>query len=669
MLPRLFHAAFFPGLILPFLLIPSNRLSAQSYFLNGTAQSLGEDCYQLTTTQGNQNGTVWYSDLIDLSEPFDLNFTMNFGTFDATGADGMVFVLQDVGTNAIGQNGGALGFSGFNPSFGIEFDTWQNGEYGDLIQDHIGFVSNGSVDHAPPSGLGGPVTANVNGSNIEDGEDHTVRITWDPNMQIIAVYFDCELRLANQVDLINSIFSGQQYVYWGFTGSTGGSFNNQSVCLAPNIIATGPEALICQGGSVELNVIGAPNSDYYWEPATFLSDSTGATVICTPDSSTTYVVTYDGFCDTQIADTIHVEVAELQGNAVAIPSTVLTCLVEAIEIEGSSNFPDGISYSWETLDGNITNSMGPNATVDAAGIYLLNLSNTDGTCTDSVQIQITENIEIFESVISASATTFTCAVDSISITAAANTEAEFIWSGPDGSEFEWVEVPLVILVQDAGEWELTTINPENGCPSSSSIELSSDFTTPEVFAGTADTLTCASPTTVVEGVNIGPDGYTPFIEWSWDTGAMNPFLPWSLDAPQVLLPGTYYLTVTLEETGCTSMDSLIVFQDPEASVNVSSARLPNVITPNKDGINERLTLYLEEDPDFPLLSIVERYDLVIFNRWGGEVFRTTGKPVEWDGWIQNNPAAEGTYYYRLNYLIVCGEEQRGELFGAFEILR
>lgn len=669
MLPRLFHAAFFPGLILPFLLIPSNRLSAQSYFLNGTAQSLGEDCYQLTTTQGNQNGTVWYSDLIDLSEPFDLNFTMNFGTFDATGADGMVFVLQDVGTNAIGQNGGALGFSGFNPSFGIEFDTWQNGEYGDLIQDHIGFVSNGSVDHAPPTGLGGPVTANVNGSNIEDGEDHTVRITWDPNMQIIAVYFDCELRLANQVDLINSIFSGQQYVYWGFTGSTGGSFNNQSVCLAPNIIATGPEALICQGGSVELNVIGAPNSDYYWEPATFLSDSTGATVICTPDSSTTYVVTYDGFCDTQIADTIHVEVAELQGNAVAIPSTLLTCLVEAIEIEGSSNFPDGIFYSWETLDGNIANSMGPNATVDAAGIYLLNLSNTDGSCTDSVQIQITENIEIFESVISASATTFTCAVDSISLTAAANTEAEFIWSGPDGFEFEWVEVPLVILVQDAGEWELTTTNPDNGCPSSSSIELSSDFTTPEVFAGTADTLTCASPTTVVEGVNIGPDGYTPFIEWSWDTGAMNPFLPWSLDAPQVLLPGTYYLTVTLEETGCTGMDSLIVFQDPEASVNVSSARLPNVITPNKDGINERLTLYLEEDPDFPLLSIVERYDLVIFNRWGGEVFRTTGEPVEWDGWIQNNPAAEGTYYYRLNYLIVCGEEQRGELFGAFEILR
>ena len=79
-----------------------------------------------------------------------------------------------------------------------------------------------------------------------------MRITWDPNTQIIAVYFDCELRLANQVDLVNTIFSGQEFVYWGFTGSTGGSFNNQSVCLAPNILATGPETWICQGiGRIE----------------------------------------------------------------------------------------------------------------------------------------------------------------------------------------------------------------------------------------------------------------------------------------------------------------------------------------------------------------------------------------------------------------------------------
>ena len=252
-------------------------ISAQTYFLNGTATAGDGDCYQLTTTQGNQNGTVWYGEQIDLSEAFELSFSMNFGTIDATGADGMVFVLQNVGTNALGETGGALGFSGFDPSFGIEFDTWQNGQFGDLVTDHIGFLSDGSVDHNPPTGLAGPVNANINGANIEDGEDHPVRITWDPNTTIIAVYFDCDLRLFAEVDLVNEIFSGESNVYWGFTGSTGGSFNNQTVCLAPNIIATDPVVAICPGSSIELNVSGAPNTIYTWEPADFLSDPNAST--------------------------------------------------------------------------------------------------------------------------------------------------------------------------------------------------------------------------------------------------------------------------------------------------------------------------------------------------------------------------------------------------------
>lgn len=642
---------------------------AQSYFLNGTAQSLGGDCYQLTTTQGNQNGTVWYSDLIDLTLPFDLNFTMNFGTLDGTGADGMVFVLQDVGTDALGASGGALGFSGFDPSFGIEFDTWQNGQFGDLAEDHIGFVSDGSVDHAPPNGLGGPVTANINGSNIEDGEDHPVRITWDPGTQIIAVYFDCELRLANQVDLINAIFSGQEFVYWGFTGSTGGSYNNQSVCLAPNIIATGAEAWTCPGGTVELNVIGAPGSEYTWQPATFLSDSVGATVLCTPDTSITYVVTYDGFCNDQVSDTIHVEVAELVGSIEAMPSPVLTCLVESIQLEGASNFPGGIEYEWQTADGNVTNVLGSNAVVDAPGLYTLVLTDAQGYCTDSVDVVIEEDLEAFESTLTASSSALTCSIDSILINAVASASAEFAWMGPAGSSFEWVEDPFTILVEDAGTWELITTNPANGCTSSSSVIIGSDLTVPAVDAGFADTLTCSSPTAIVEGVTVQPEGYTPLFEWTWVEGAMNPFAPWSLVSPQVLLPGTYMLNVVFEENGCSGQDSLVVFQDPEATVDASSAQLPNVITPNKDGLNERLTLYLADDPGFPLLSIVERFDLVVFNRWGSEVYRTTGAPAEWDGRIQDEPVAEGTYYYKLNYLIVCGEEQRGELVGSFEVLR
>lgn len=640
----------------------------QSYFLNGTATSLGNDCYQLTTTQGNQNGTVWYADYIELNEPFDLNFTMNFGTLDASGADGMVFVLQNVGTDAIGASGGALGFNGFNPSFGIEFDTWLNGQYGDLAADHIGFVSDGTVNHAPPTGLGGPVTANVDGANIEDGEDHPVRITWDPNTQIIAVYFDCEYRLAAQVDLIQDIFSGQSEVYWGFTGSTGGAYNNQSVCLSPNIIATGPTTAVCPGGSVELNVSGAPNSDYTWNPPTFLSDPNSATTACTPDSSITYAVTYNGFCGGVVTDSIHVEVQDLESNYSASPGLELSCSIESIVLEGGSNFPDGIEYSWEVMElGNISSGMGSTITIDAPGSYQFIAISADGICSDSALVEVTSNYDVIEVNLASNDDQLDCNTPWIELTAQnGDLNEPLSWTMPVDASFQWIENNVILETSTEGIWVITSTHPESGCTYSDSLSIFSDFTFPEVEAGWADTLTCTAPSAVIEGIFVLPTDYSAQLEWSWEVGSLNALDPY---APQAFQAGWYYLSVEFEENGCVSMDSVWVHQDPEATVDASSARMPNVITPNQDGSNERLYLYLEEDPEFPLLSIVESYDLQIFNRWGNLVYSHQGSPIEWDGRIQDELIAEGTYYYELNYTIVCGDVQRGSLVGSLQVFR
>lgn len=651
-----------------FLISSFGSLPAQTYFLNGTASSNGEDCYQLTTTQGKQNGTVWYGEQVDLSQPFELNFSMNFGTFDTSGADGMVFVLQNVGTSAIGETGGALGFSGFDPSFGIEFDTWQNGQFGDLITDHIGFVSDGSVDHAPPTGLAGPVNANANGLNIEDGEDHPVRITWDPNTAIVAVYFDCEFRLAENVDLINDIFSGQTSVYWGFTGSTGGSYNNQSVCLAPNIIATDPLVAICPGTSIELNVSGAPNADYTWEPTDFLEDPNAATTLCTPDTSTTYVVSYEGFCETQISDTIVVLVEELEVSFVANPGMVLTCDNPVIGLIASSNFPSGMDYAWASSDPGATyEDIGTETSIDAVGNYWLIASYDDGTCLDSLNFAIEIDTTTYQSSIITSSPVINCAIDTIALQLdSEGADATFEWSTPNNANFAWTNEPIDLLTTTPGIWTVSTNNPGNGCVSTTQILIEEDFNYPQVEAGFADTLTCSNPTTILYGIEVLPLDYTPALDWSWNEGGLNAFDPFS---PTALAPGTYFLSAMFEENGCFGQDSVVVFQDPEAFIDASSARFPNVISPNQDGYNERLTLYLEDFPQFPLLSIVQDFKLSIYNRWGNMVYSSQGNPVEWDGRINEEEVSEGFYYYKLEYLIVCGDEQRGKLTGGFELFR
>ncbi|WP_299754290.1 T9SS type A sorting domain-containing protein [uncultured Pontibacter sp.] len=193
---------------------------------SGTATRTAENCYQLTTATANQQGQVWSVSTIDLSKSFEITFNINLGNND-NGADGVAFGFQRVATNPVytsGSGGGGLGFSGITPSVGIEFDTYQNGS--DPAEDHLNFFLNGN--------LGTPVTAQVQMSNAnantEDGKDHAVKVIWVKETNTMAVYFDGVLRSSYTSDIIKQVFGSNPNVYFGFTGSTGGAVNNQSVC-------------------------------------------------------------------------------------------------------------------------------------------------------------------------------------------------------------------------------------------------------------------------------------------------------------------------------------------------------------------------------------------------------------------------------------------------------
>ena len=69
-------------------------------------------------------------------------------------------------------------------------------------------------------------------------------------------------------------------------------------------------------------------------------------------------------------------------------------------------------------------------------------------------------------------------------------------------------------------------------------------------------------------------------------------------------------------------------------------RLPNVFTPNGDGINDILTPFLP-------YSGVTKIEMEIFNRWGKRVFHTTDPDILWDGADETThlPSSDGVYYY------------------------
>lgn len=203
---------------------------SQDYELNGDAIQLNPDCYQLTEDILNEQGSIWNNSQIDLTQSFYIEFVANFGTDDA-GADGIAFVIQNSGVNALGGIAQGIGYQGISPSLAIEFDTWNNTNLSDLAQDHVAIQSNGNPDHVSANNLAGPVTALPGGANIEDGQDYTIQIIWDANTQSIEVNIDCVLTISlDNYDLVNQIFLGNPNVWFGFTGATGGFANFNTVC-------------------------------------------------------------------------------------------------------------------------------------------------------------------------------------------------------------------------------------------------------------------------------------------------------------------------------------------------------------------------------------------------------------------------------------------------------
>lgn len=69
-------------------------------------------------------------------------------------------------------------------------------------------------------------------------------------------------------------------------------------------------------------------------------------------------------------------------------------------------------------------------------------------------------------------------------------------------------------------------------------------------------------------------------------------------------------------------------------------RIPDIITPNGDGVND--VLIIEGIDRFPA------NELLIYNRWGSEVYATENYSNDWDAMWRGTPLPNGTYFYVLN---------------------
>lgn len=170
-------------------------------------------------------GSAWNNTPINLGLDFDMTFPVYLGP-NSNAADGIAFVLQSEGLNAIGGWGGGMGFGNYggvspttpvSPSVDVPIDTWDDPgpPEDDPPYDHISVMENGVLGNW----IAGPVAALPSQANVDDGAIHTFRLVWNASTTTLTVYFDGNLRLTLTQNFVNQVFSGNSSVYWGFTGS------------------------------------------------------------------------------------------------------------------------------------------------------------------------------------------------------------------------------------------------------------------------------------------------------------------------------------------------------------------------------------------------------------------------------------------------------------------
>ena len=101
-------------------------------------------------------------------------------------------------------------------------------------------------------------------------------------------------------------------------------------------------------------------------------------------------------------------------------------------------------------------------------------------------------------------------------------------------------------------------------------------------------------------------------------------------------PGNYpVLLVITNSAGCSdSIELTVVVQD------IFTMYIPNAFTPNADGMND---IFLPLGRNFD----VEEYELLIFDRWGGIVFKSNEVGEGWDGTMKNMKSKSDTYVWKI----------------------
>ena len=368
---------------------------------------------------------------------------------------------------------------------------------------------------------------------------------------------------------------------------------------APFILPAIPDVNLCVGDSVRLNLSSPTGCTFTWTPSTYLTNPHVQRPYTTTPTDMIYHVTVEQ-SGCMAFDSVRVFVFKNDTKILLDPAHA--CIDDTVRLLANQTCT---SYFWS--NGESTQQIN----AFTPGWYYLTTISNNCLYKDSIRVDSFTHVPM----------------NTYSLSMCLNESKQIF--GPVGNyDYEWIpayrinEIDIYNPIVSPQHNITYTLNVYNGpCLTSGNYDvvvygLPTLTVTPktiEVFSGEVVQMYCASDT-----ISTWEPDYMLSCAFCNNSAAI---VPSSI---------TYYAIVA-NEFGCVAKDSVEIKVTP-------TLYIPNSFSPNGDGINDIFK------PEYTAYVEIE---LLIFDRWGENIFRTNDLNGGWNGTYKNGNCELGVYTYKL----------------------
>ncbi|NJN78809.1 MAG: T9SS type B sorting domain-containing protein [Saprospiraceae bacterium] len=353
----------------------------------------------------------------------------------------------------------------------------------------------------------------------------------------------------------------------------------------------GLDFILCPGDTQLLDVTTPYIDTYSW--------NTGSnTSMLNVTQGGVYTVQITDICNFTDSDTIDVT-GFVSVISVNFGDDTTLCTGEELPLD--VNQPTALSYVWQN------GSTGGTFTVKNEGNYGVTITDYCGSISDSIYVQYLEipQVEFSED-------TSVCEGRIVFLNAFDANATDYLWQ--DGS------TAAQFVVQQPGVYKVII---SNACATAEdSIEVKyADNTIPLLLH--PDVAICDG-----DVAWIGNDLQDESITYEWSTG----------QTVAVILVEDYGTYTVKLSNGCIERSKDIVVKPSE---NCCPVFLPDAFSPNGDTYNDTYKAFTS--------CTLTDFELVIFDRWGTVLFRTTDQDKAWDGTYNGKLLSTGVFIWKVRY--------------------